>query len=747
MEGRFVFKRTVIAAAFATCAALTGQGIPAIAAPQETADFSIVNGQDQAATDYPEVVYLSIPIGDSSVAACGGTIIDDHWILTAAHCLADSDPNATVTVTAFTPYGKAEDGRTYGTRHTSKRFFIHPKFKENFESREITRGKYDVALVELENNISTGYPMNPKTRERLNRFPDVELAVPTVTLARAGEELPRQGTARVVGRGASWWESINAPGVMNAGRYRANPDLLESAEVPVLNCPLDTLICAEQQIDINRLNGIPESERHHRTNHRHPASCVGDSGGPLFVTEHGQRRQVGIVSHSRYTPQIHNFWGDDICGRVGTMYSSVSYVRPWVEHVMHANLAPGAPAPHIYLQTPPYAAPNSGNQQGPVQPPASEHPKPDQPVPPAPAPVPVPDAPAPPTPAPDAPKAPETLPSRPGDPALLKNVPVPSDGPMRWTLPKTQGPAGSEIAAGVNRLRAAFKDLPKSTEPSAKRIALLASETKMADALASGVLQNNASLYLTSPDKLEPFILNEIKAMGIHEVWLLGGPMALSPAVEQALQANGLTTRRIAGSDRTQTAVEIAKAQATRTSRMEKDRFIARAFGDQGDETRSWADSIALGGLAAKTGRPILLTQTDKLSASMLSQLTLGVQATVVGGHAAVNPSVADTIATVTGSTVNRIAGANRADTAGQIAHKFQTPQRAIVIDGQGENAWQLGFSLAGLSNDLNAPILLTAGTTVPPETKKVLKDLNLQNVICMGELQVCEAVEQASNQ
>lgn len=736
---------------------------------EPSAEFNIVNGQAHASTEFSEAVQVQVPLGGDSFARCGGTILADDWVMTAAHCMEQRNPAESVKVFANTPYGKANDGATYTTSHEGSTVYVHPRYNKKGQrvATSAEKAEFDIALVRLDQPISSGKPIHPDTKREMERSPGVDLYVPVATLADTGEGLPRSGNGRVVGWGATWFEPIINP-QLRTGSYRVDgQDVLRSAEIPFLHCSSSKIICAEAPVELTEeVRRLPEGNRHHRTEHRNPASCVGDSGGPLFYEfPDGRRKQVGLVSNSPFTPEQREFWAGDVCGRVSTYYTSVSYLRPWIEQVMYSDLPEGERARHLHLSVPDGASTGPGS---PMTPPGQQPPRQDPPVgneppaavppvaqppagpPPAagnPQPVP-PGQPAPkpqPTGAPtSAPKPPASL-VRPGDPALLKSLPTPSKGSVTWALPALSADQGSELAVGVNRLRDAFADAAPAS--ASTPIALLASEVKMADALASGSLQRDAALYLTNPDAIEPFLLNELKVKKVQEVWLLGGAAALSPAIEDTLKAEGFAVRRIAGADRTQTAVEIAKAHTARYPNAANNRFVARAFGDQGDETRSWADSIALGGLAAKTGTPILLTATQRLSDSVKEQLGAGTKTTVVGGNAAVSPLVKDAINAITGSMPARIAGENRADTAGRIAQSFAKAERAIVIDGQGQNAWQLGFSLAGLSNDLNAPILLTSGTTVPPETKKILKDLELQNVICMGEVKVCEAVSEATQQ
>lgn len=718
--------------------------LPVDASPHAQADFSIVHGNVVTHEAYPEVVKLLIPAVGGSYSVCGGTILNDDWILTAAHCF-DQPPAGAVTVRAWTEYGKHQNGETWPVDYPASSYFPHPDYQSTPGQRS-----HDIALLKLDTPISAGTPNGA--------FVKPSGFVPTLAttkLADAGEPLQRNGEGTVVGRGAVRWDHSRVTPQMPSGYVldEDDQDRLREATIsvhPEQTCASDVMICAEDLVPLTP--GVPLDQRHDDVILRNPASCVGDSGGPLFVTGvDGQRKQVGIVSHTRATQLIGEYWQGDLCGRSHTWYASLSYLRPWIDAVVAASPNSGDAIPNPDLKVPPYGrytVGGNGQNHATVTPPASSLPQPQ----PQPQPQ-QPQSPVEPKPKP-TPK-PTNLPgSNTSEPEWLRELPKPTRSGMVWKLSPSEVGDGSDISVGVNRLREAFKTM-ESTEgkaslmptPAAKgALALLASEITMADALASGVLQKDAPLYLTDPAELEPTVLQELQRQKINEVWLLGGEKALQPKIVQTLEAAGIKTRRIAGADRTQTAVAIAKAKAELHPELPKTRFVARAFGDGEDETRSWADALALGGLAAHSQTPILLTATSTLSQGLDEQLAKGTPTTLIGGPAAISEQVQEQIKALTTTLPDRVAGVNRADTAGQIAKQFATAKRAIVIDGQGKNAWQLGFSLAGLSADLSAPILLTLGTKVPQETQQVLKDLSLDNVICMGEVEVCEAVTEVSN-
>lgn len=842
--------------------------------------FHIVNGEPYDEGEYGEVVLINFPTKKGGVGMCGGTILNDRWVLTAAHCLAEVDPHATVRVTAFME--NDAKGKPVGHRYTSEAFFFHPGFK----NRKNEQGRYDVALIRVSEPFKA-----PQGKQ-----------LPVAHLPQAGAALPRKGNATIVGRGSyRWIVDAKLPG---GGRYIGSPEKLRGAEVPLLEkCYSDAQICAQVPIRPREVPRDAPDDTIHDSRYRHPSTCYGDSGGPIYTEIDGKRVQIGLVSHHRDLLGAASRFGGDVCGRATVWYASTSYLRPWLDAVMNANLKAGDPTPEVKLPVPPYVPgkpepttpapkptvkptvpapkptvtpttpapkptvkptvpaptptvkpttpaptpkptakpttpapkptvkptvpapkPEPEPPVKPIAPPAKPTPKPTpslKPVPseiptneprptlkptpsakPVPTEVPSNDPKPEPQPSKDAKPQPEPLPSNdpkpepqpskdtkpsgnvdkpaqpappapgasgrqrpvigalpsdgnlvptyPGDSPILHNIPriapdgnAAASGPVSWVLGDHDLSQGSDISIGVARLR---EELRKAGLNGGKRggsrIALLASEERMADALASGPLQQHAPLFLNASAMLEPAVLAEMDQEEIGEVWLLGGPEALAPNVEQALQDAGIRTRRIAGNDRIETAVEIAKAAPELGLPVQGERYLARAFGDNGVESRSWADSLAIGALAAKRGVPVLLTDTKELSKATGAALAPGMSVSLVGGPEAVAPVVAEQVSATTNLSTGRFGGPSRVETADAVRAQFDNAKRIIVIDGQRAEAWQAGFVVAGLASDINAPVMLAMGNDLPEVTKAAISQVGAANVVCIANEAVCANVK-----
>ena len=117
-----------------------------------------------------------------------------------------------------------------------------------------------------------------------------------------------------------------------------------------------------------------------------------------------------------------------------------------------------------------------------------------------------------------------------------------------------------------------FNDTPGAgtAAPSGpERTAVLASGTEFQDAQAASVVsyRTKLPLLLTPATTLSATAVAAIEKLGIKQVILMGGTLAVTNTVEQALVAKtGVFVLRVAGKDATDTAVELARFEVAATS-------------------------------------------------------------------------------------------------------------------------------------------------------------------------------------
>uniref|UniRef100_A0A6G1SMW2 Plasma kallikrein n=1 Tax=Aceria tosichella TaxID=561515 RepID=A0A6G1SMW2_9ACAR len=200
-------------------------------------DNKIMGGDVVKSGEFPFLVSLAIDRpGENN--QCGGSIIDDRHIITAAHCV----------------YGSTKVEAKLGCheiskcKHSSKidRQWIHHEYK-------VTRNLHfnDVAIL--------------RTKDSIN-FTDL---IKPVSLPDRLEDDYEIGESLTV---AGWGKTHDDQGVT---------DIARKVDVEVKTCPvpqpLESHVCA----------GSPSK-----------GGCVGDAGGPLFRTDKASKRStiVGIVS-------------------------------------------------------------------------------------------------------------------------------------------------------------------------------------------------------------------------------------------------------------------------------------------------------------------------------------------------------------------------------------------------------------------------------------------------------------------
>lgn len=258
------------------------------------AAIKVVDGEDAPAGAYPWMVELQL-----GIALCGGSLIAEHWVLTAAHCLfTEPRPNEFVRVgdvEIAVRHGNLVRGK--GAKHAISQSFVHPEYDPRANPN-------DVALLQLAVPIE----ISPQGRLLL-AAPDSEawMAAPGSCAVAAGwgSVLPaRAGDSEPTKKIAATLQHIGLPIV-------APEDCKTRASEPID----EGMICA----------GYPEGGRD---------TCFGDSGGPLVVSTGLVQRPwllVGVVSFGEGCAER---------GRPG-VYSRIAHFRSWIAGVIGEH-EPGA---------------------------------------------------------------------------------------------------------------------------------------------------------------------------------------------------------------------------------------------------------------------------------------------------------------------------------------------------------------------------------------------------------------------
>jgi secreted trypsin-like serine protease len=272
----------------------------------------IINGEDAKPGDWPWQVALkrrSSTKGKYNFI-CGGSVVGEHWILTAGHCVTDGEGKAMApdSFIVFEGARKLSD-ETSGQLLHVKRVLPH----EKYSARTLQN---DIALLEVaESARSAPVPYSDGKNAAL----ELPGAVVTVTgwgLQKAVhyENSPNGG---VVALDATTRKRIS-PAEME--KYYLT-DTLKQLAMPLI----DRGQCAAQYkpknygvtIDDRTLcAGLPPE--------RKADACHGDSGGPLVVNDGTGFVQVGVVS-----------LGDPDCVMQGLpgVYTRVAAFEPWLKRM------------------------------------------------------------------------------------------------------------------------------------------------------------------------------------------------------------------------------------------------------------------------------------------------------------------------------------------------------------------------------------------------------------------------------